>query len=97
MNETTTPVTVQILEKEYRIACTVEHKESLKNSAILLNDKMHEIRKSGKVIGSDRIAVMAALNLAHDLLQQKTNNHDDQLQQQLQQMRAKIEKVVSSI
>ncbi len=96
MKEETVPVTVKILEKDYRIACAPNHKQSLEDSAALLNDKMHEIRASGKVIGSDRIAVMAALNLAHDLLQQQQHStHDSQLQTQLRQLREKIDEAVN--
>ena len=96
MKEENVPVTVKILEKDYRIACAPNHKQSLEDSAALLNDKMHEIRASGKVIGSDRIAVMAALNLAHDLLQQQQHSaHDSDLQKQLRKMREKIDEVVN--
>ena len=96
MSEEVIPVTVNILEKEYRIACSPNHKESLEDSAALLNDKMHEIRSSGKVIGSDRIAVMAALNLAHDLLQQQQQTSDDsQLKQHIRQLREKIDGAVN--
>ena len=68
-------VTLQILDKEYRIACPAEERDNLESAARYLNDKMREIRSSGKVIGADRIAVMAALNITHELLhkqQQKT-------------------------
>lgn len=96
MKEEAVPVTVKILEKDYRIACAPNHKESLEDSARLLNDKMQEIRSSGKVIGSDRIAVMAALNLAHDLLQQQQHTaNDNQLSQHLRQLREKIDGVVN--
>ena len=61
-------VTLQILDKEYRIACPAEERDNLESAARYLNDKMREIRSSGKVIGADRIAVMAALNITHDLL-----------------------------
>lgn len=63
------PVTVRILDKEYQVACRVEEREPLINSAQYLDRKMKEIRDSRKVIGSDRIAVMAALNITNDLLQ----------------------------
>jgi len=96
MKDENIPVTVKILEKDYRIACAANHKESLEDSAALLNDKMVEIRQTGKVIGSDRIAVMAALNLAHDLLQQQQQtSHDCQLKQQLRKLREKIDGVVN--
>ena len=70
-------VTIRILEKEYNVACPVEEKASLLASAELLNVKMREIRDSGKVVGLDRVAVMAALNLANELL--KVQNHDEEL------------------
>lgn len=63
------PVTVRILDKEYQVACSSEEREPLINSAQYLDRKMKEIRNSGKVIGSDRVAVMAALNITNDLLQ----------------------------
>ncbi len=96
MKEEVIPVTVKILEKDYRIACAPNHKDSLEDSASLLNNKMLEIKASGKVIGSDRIAVMAALNLAHDLLQQQQQTtNDNQLTQHLRQLREKIDGVVN--
>ncbi len=69
-------VTVRILDKEYMVACQDDEKDALIASAEYLNTKMREIRDSGKVIGTDRIAVMAALNLAHELLQQQNRKHD---------------------
>jgi len=61
-------VTVQILDKEYSIICPPEERSNLVSAARYLDGKMREIRSSGKVIGADRIAVMAALNITHDLL-----------------------------
>jgi cell division protein ZapA len=70
-------VSVRILEKEYNVACPVEEKASLLASAELLNGKMREIRDSGKVVGLDRVAVMAALNIANELL--KAQGQDEEL------------------
>lgn len=64
-------VTVRILDKEYRIACASEEQDALIESARLLDQRMREIRQTGRVVGSDRIAVMAALNIAHELLQSR--------------------------
>ena len=61
-------VTIRILEKDYHVACPAEEKAALLESAELLNVKMREIRDSGKVVGLDRVAVMAALNLANELI-----------------------------
>ena len=59
---------VKIFEKEYQISCPADERKALVDSAELLNIKMREIRDSGKVVGLDRIAVMAALNIANDLI-----------------------------
>ena len=61
-------VTVHILDKEYCIACPQDERANLESAARYLDGKMREIRTSGKVIGADRVAVMAALNITHDLL-----------------------------
>jgi cell division protein ZapA len=64
----TVRVSVRILEKEYQVACLPEERSELLDSAEFLNLKMREIRDGGNIIGLDRIAVMAALNLANELL-----------------------------
>ena len=69
MSEDIQRVTVRLLDKEYQIACPEDEREALLESADLLNRKMREIRDSGKVVGVDRIAVMAALNMTHEMLQ----------------------------
>jgi cell division protein ZapA len=63
-------ITIHVLDKEYKIACSEEERHDLQRSADYLDNKMREIRESGKIIGSDRIAVMAALNITHELLAQ---------------------------
>lgn len=77
MNDMYAHVTVRILEKEYHVACPASEKADLLASAELLNAKMREIRDGGKVVGLDRVAVMAALNLANDLL--KMRGQDEEL------------------
>ena len=61
-------VSVRIMEKEYVVACPYDERSALLDAAEFLNVRMREIRDSGKVVGHDRIAVMAALNLAHEFL-----------------------------
>jgi cell division protein ZapA len=61
-------VSVRILDKEYQVACPASERTDLLDSAEILNDKMREIRDSGRVVGLDRIAVMAALNMANELI-----------------------------
>ncbi len=60
-------LTVTILERDYRLACTPEEKDSLLKCAAYVDGKMQAIRSAGKVMGADRIAVMAALQIAHEL------------------------------
>jgi cell division protein ZapA len=66
---TTKPQTVNItiMGKEYRIACEPEEKENLIRSAHELDSQMCKLRDSGKVVGAERIAVMAALNISHEI------------------------------
>ena len=68
MNDSTAQVSVRILDKEYQVACPASERTDLLDSAEALNAKMLEIRDSGRIVGLDRIAVMAALNMANDLL-----------------------------
>lgn len=60
---------VTILEKEYQVACPEDQQAELLLSARHLDEQMRAIRATGKVIGLERIAVMAALNISHELLQ----------------------------
>ena len=71
--DTPNAVSISILGKEYLIACQEDEKTQLLSSASYLDKKMREIRDHGKVIGTDRIAVMAALNIAHELLHSKAD------------------------
>ena len=61
-------VVVNILDKEYQVSCPEDEAEALTKSARYLDQKMAEIRASGKVVGLDRIAVMAALNITNAFL-----------------------------
>jgi cell division protein ZapA len=86
-------VSVRILEKEYFVACPYEERADLLDSAEFLNGKMREIRDSGKVVGLDRIAVMAALNLANELLRGKQRDHklDHDLGGRVRALRERVE------
>jgi len=63
------PIEIVVLGKQYRIACQESDHESLLKSAHYLDRKMREIRETGRIIGQDRIAVIAALDIAHELIQ----------------------------
>jgi cell division protein ZapA len=80
VSEAVKPLGVRILEKEYIVACSQDERSDLIDSAEFLNKRMKEIRDSGKIIGLDRIAVMAALNLAHEVI--KLRSRDTGLEQE---------------
>lgn len=86
------PVSITISGKEYQIACPKEEKAALLSSAQMLNDNMEQIRSTGKVVGLDRIAVMTALNLAHELinLQDHEDNGLDDVNRSISQMNEKV-------
>ncbi len=90
-------VAVQILDKEYRFSCPEEESEALVGAARCVNRKMAEIRDSGKVIGLERIAIMAAINIAHELLANdgEIDAGDFILPKQLAGLQQKIEKAVT--
>jgi cell division protein ZapA len=63
-----TAIDVNIMGREFRISCTEEERDDLLQAVDYLDGRMREIRDAGKVAGVDRIAIMAALNIAHELL-----------------------------
>ncbi|MGQ0651658.1 MAG: cell division protein ZapA [Betaproteobacteria bacterium] len=69
-------VEVTLLGRTYRVACADGEREALMQAVAYLDAKMNEIRKAGKVMGAERIAVMAALNVAHELLSVKVGGFD---------------------
>src|SRR5690348_8281707 len=68
MSDGTNTIEVNLLGRSYRVACEEGERESLLQAVAYLDGKMNEIRRAGKVMGAERIAVMAALNVAHELL-----------------------------
>ncbi len=97
MREEQELVTVRILDKEYRIGCDKGEREALIASAYHLDARMREIYKSGKVVGMDRIAVMAALNIAHEFLQLRSEkeNLTRKVNGELRHLHDKVEMAVN--
>ena len=90
MGNSNTTVTVNILEKDYEVACAPGEVDALKASARYVDRQMQSIRNSGKVIGLDRVAVMAALNIANEYLgtesrRKQTEERIDLLAEKLKQ------------
>lgn len=92
------PVTVTILEKEYTVACTDDERESLLTSVEFLNGKMKEVRSNGKVVGSERIVVMAALNIVHEYLGHKNSDQDvsEDVHEAIKRVQEKISNALES-
>ncbi|MCC7122602.1 MAG: cell division protein ZapA [Gammaproteobacteria bacterium] len=76
MSSSVKPITVTIMDKEYVVGCAEDEREALFASVEFLNRKLREQRDSGKVIGSERVAVMAALNIAHEYLDFRRRNEN---------------------
>lgn len=99
MSKSIQPVSLNILGKEYKIACAPDEREALLNSAQQLDKQMRKIRDTGKVSGADRIAVLAALNLAHDLSNSganKSSSAESDIGARLIDLRLKIENVLEN-
>ncbi|WP_058558253.1 cell division protein ZapA [Thiohalocapsa sp. ML1] len=94
MSEEAIPVTVQILDKDYRIACAAGEEQSLMDCARMLDKRMREVRQNGRVIGADRIAVMAALNVIYDLQKRSTGAEADT--ERLARLQARIDSAMST-
>jgi cell division protein ZapA len=88
-----TAVSVRILDKEYFVGCPPDERNDLLESAEYLNKKMREIRDTGKVVGADRIAVMAALNMANELLRLRKQDQEIQgnVSGRVKNMRERVE------
>ena len=98
MNSKTAPTTtIQLLEYEYRITCPPESRESLLAAADYLNSKMLEIRNTGRLGSIERIAIMAALNICHELLscRQEVAELSDLVDGRVQELSNTIETTLS--
>lgn len=98
MSEEAKPVTFNILDKQYQVACKASEQDQLLATVHYLDMKMREIRDSGKVVGAERIAVMAALNITHDLLQhQQYNRTDEAAKTRIRNMQQRLDMVLSGL
>lgn len=97
MTQTQT-VTIHIMDKEYHVVCPVNERTNLERAAAYLDTRMREIRRSGKVVGAERIAVLAALNVTHDLQakQQQLDELDSVAGEKIQRMTAQVDEVLAA-
>jgi len=91
------PVTVRIMDKEFCVSCPNDERDNLIKSAKLLDKKMREIRNSRKVIGADRIAVIAALNIAYELIETSSEEekYGNGFNSRIKSMQEKVENALS--
>lgn len=90
-------VDVNIMGRDFTVSCTDEERPGLINAVNFLDKKMRDIRDSGKVIGVERIAMMAALNLAHELLSSKSGTVDvGDFKRRITNMQDQIDKVCAT-
>ena len=92
MSEKPKPINISILDKEYLISCTDEEREQLHDAVDMLNVKISQVKDNGNVIGSERIVVMAALNIAHELIAYKQKNqvYTSKLDDTIRRLQSKI-------
>jgi cell division protein ZapA len=89
-------VDVNIMGREFAVACSEEEREGLMTAVGYLDKKMREIRDTGKVVGVERIAIMAALNLTHELLTVRSNGFDiGDLKRRIVSMQEQIDEAVA--
>ena len=86
-------VSVRLLDREYQVACPMDERSDLLDSAEYLDTKMREVRDSGKVVGLDRVAVISALNSANELIKLRRNGGsvDVDLGSRLKGLRERVE------
>lgn len=90
-------IEVSVLGRNYRIACEDDERAALMDAVAYLDGKMATIKKAGKVTGTDRIAVMAALNIAHELLSTRLGGDVDvgQAKRRISQIEAKLDEALA--
>ena len=76
MSVDATGMQVNIMGREFRVACTPDEQKALLEAVDYLNRKMQEIKDQGKVTGLDRVAIMAALNISHEFLTMRLGSFD---------------------
>ena len=89
---------VNVMGREFRVSCTEEERRDLLKAVDYLNAKMREIRDTGKVIGVERIAIMAALNITHEYLSTRMDGGFDvgEFKRRMLSMQAIIDQAMNS-
>jgi cell division protein ZapA len=90
-------LSISIMQKEFQVACPADEEEALLRAARYLHEQMEGIRSSGRVVGMDRIAVMAALNMANELLsgESKVQTSQDYAKLRIRTLNDRIEAAIA--
>jgi len=93
MNESTEAVSISILDRKYQFACTPDQRKDLIAAAQNLDERMKEIRESGRLMSLERIALQAALNLSDELLkiQQESNIRKDRIDSKIRMLADRLD------
>ena len=97
MSNQSEAVTIEVLDKQYTVSCPPEEKQALLESARILNERLKEVRGGGKVLGTERMAVMTALNVIHEFsqLQKAQAQFSADVDGTLKRLRGKINEAIS--
>ena len=95
-SESARTLSVTILDREFRVVCSEAERPELLDAVAYLDKKMREIRDSGKVVGSERVAIMAALNITHELLTTRNRGGFDmeEFKRRIDHMQAALDAVM---
>lgn len=96
MSNNTVPVTVRIADKEYKISCPEGEHEALMSSARRVSEDMKKISEGGKALGAERIAVMAALNIANELFNEKETSTDPDVSARLDALQQSVDAALNT-
>lgn len=99
MTTKATPVNLRILDKDYVVVCPEEEQAMLLTSAEHLKNKVQEVRGGGKVVSTERMVVVSALNITHEYFQykQQQESNNTKINQEISRLQAKIELALSQI
>jgi cell division protein ZapA len=90
-------LTIELLDKSFQVKCPESSRQSLQEAAHYLNDKMREVRDHGRVIGSERITMMAALNICYELLELKSQRSEQLLSPELLRRLESLQKKIDVV
>ncbi len=97
MSASSEPVTVRILEREYRVMCAPEQRRELMESALFLDQQMRQIRDSGRVSSMEKIAVMCALNLSEEILKlrQESSERQEKIDRKISELSGRLDQALA--